>query len=76
MADKSIIVDDVCTSINPRQVKSRDSLLEAVWGMDPTTDTHVVEVYIGYLRQKLEANGESRLIQTVRGAGYMLKAAD
>jgi two-component system response regulator MprA len=58
---------------NPRQVKSRDSLLEAVWGMDPTTDTHVVEVYIGYLRQKLEASGESRLIQTVRGAGYVLR---
>lgn len=58
---------------NPRQVKGRDALLESVWGMDPTTDTHVVEVYIGYLRQKLEAGGEARLIQTVRGAGYVLR---
>ncbi|HUS13795.1 MAG TPA: response regulator transcription factor, partial [Chloroflexia bacterium] len=60
---------------HPRQVLSRDVLLERVWGMDPTTDSHVVEVYIGYLRQKLESGGEPRLIQTVRGAGYVLKEA-
>jgi two-component system response regulator MprA len=60
---------------HPRQVLSRDVLLETVWGMDPTTDTHVVEVYIGYLRQKLEAGGEPRLIATVRGVGYVLKEA-
>ena len=58
---------------HPRQVLSRDTLLETVWTMDPTTDTHVVEVYIGYLRQKLEAAGEARLIHTVRGVGYVLR---
>ncbi len=58
---------------HPRQVLSRDNLLDTVWGLDPTTDTHVVEVYIGYLRQKLEAEGEPRLIQTIRGVGYVLK---
>jgi two-component system response regulator MprA len=58
---------------HPRQVLSRDALLNTVWGLDPDTDTHVVEVYIGYLRQKLEAAGEARLIHTVRGVGYVLK---
>ncbi|HMA33084.1 MAG TPA: response regulator transcription factor [Chloroflexia bacterium] len=58
---------------HPRQVLSRDTLLESVWGMAPMTDSHVVEVYIGYLRQKLEAGSEPRLIHTVRGVGYVLK---
>src|SRR5690242_24334 len=58
---------------HPRQVLSRDLLLETVWSMDATTETHVVEVYIGYLRQKLEAGGEPRLIHTVRGVGYVLR---
>ena len=58
---------------HPRQVLSRDMLLETVWSMDATTETHVVEVYIGYLRQKLEAGGEPRLIHTVRGVGYVLR---
>ncbi|MGI8588068.1 MAG: response regulator transcription factor [Chloroflexia bacterium] len=58
---------------HPRQVLSRDALLEAVWSLDPSTDTHVVEVYVGYLRQKLEAGGEVRLITTVRGVGYVLR---
>ena len=52
---------------------TRDQLLERVWGFDKPVDTHVLEVYVGYLRQKLEAGGESRLIQTVRGAGYALR---
>ena len=58
---------------NPRQVLSRDQLLQQVWGLEPGIDTHVVEVYVGYLRQKLEAGGEPRLIQTLRGAGYSVR---
>jgi two-component system response regulator MprA len=60
---------------HPRQVLTRDQLLERVWGFDTSVDTHVLEVYVSYLRQKLETNGESRLIHTVRGAGYALRAA-
>jgi len=58
---------------HPRQVLGRDQLLDGVWGRDAAVDPHVLEVYIGYLRQKLEAGGEPRLIQTVRGAGYVLR---
>ena len=58
---------------HPRQVLSRDQLLERVWGPDTEVDDHVLEVYICSLRQKLEASGEPRLIQTVRGAGYVLR---
>jgi len=55
---------------NPRQVLNRDQLLEAVWGGDFDAVSNVVDVYVGYLRAKL---GEPRLIQTVRGVGYVLK---
>jgi len=58
---------------HPRQVLNRDQLLDGVWGRDAAVDPHVLEVYIGYLRQKLETAGEPRLIQTVRGAGYVLR---
>ena len=58
---------------HPRQVLERDRMLERIWGTDATVDTRVVEVYVGYLRQKLEAGGEPRLIQTVRGTGYVLR---
>jgi len=58
---------------HPRQVLTRDQLLAGVWGRNAAVDPHVLEVYIGYLRQKLEAGGEPRLIQTVRGAGYVLR---
>lgn len=58
---------------NPRQVLSRDQLLEEVWGFESGIDTHVLEVYVGYLRQKLEENGEVRIIHTLRGVGYVLK---
>ena len=58
---------------HPRQVLTRSQLLDGVWGRDAAVDPHVLEVYIGYLRQKLEAAGESRLIQTVRGAGYVVR---
>lgn len=58
---------------HPRRVLTRDALLDQVWGFGSDIDTHVLEVYVGYLRQKLEAGGEPRLIHTVRGAGYVLK---
>lgn len=58
---------------NPRQVLTRDMLMEKVWGYDYSGESNVLEVYVGYLRQKLEAGGEPRLIQTVRGVGYVLK---
>jgi two-component system response regulator MprA len=57
----------------PRQVLSRDDLLARVWGYDFETDTNVVDVYVLYLRRKLEAEGEPRLVHTVRGAGYSLR---
>jgi two-component system, OmpR family, response regulator MprA len=58
---------------HPRRVLSRDAILNAVWGPDFERPTNVVEVYIGYVRSKLEAVGEPRLIHTVRGAGYVLR---
>jgi two-component system response regulator MprA len=58
---------------SPRQVLERDALLERVWGFNYEAETHVLEVYVGYLRQKLEAAGEKRLIHTVRGVGYVLR---
>ena len=57
----------------PRQVLTRDIILDRVWGLDFEGSSNVMEVYIGYLRTKLEANGESRLIHTVRGVGYVFK---
>ncbi len=58
---------------NPRRVLTRDLLMEKVWGFDFSGESNVLEVYIGMLRQKLEDGGEDRLIQTVRGVGYVLK---
>jgi two-component system response regulator MprA len=58
---------------NPRQVLTREVLLERVWGFNFEAETHDLEVYVGYLRQKLEAGGEKRLIHTVRGVGYILR---
>ena len=57
---------------HPKQVLTREQLLSAVWP-DQETDDNVVAVYVGYLRAKLEAPGESRLIQTMRGFGYSLR---
>ncbi|HLZ30938.1 MAG TPA: response regulator transcription factor [Chloroflexota bacterium] len=59
---------------HPRQVLTRQGLLESVWGFPTDTASNVVDVYVGYLRQKLEAEGEPRVIQTVRGVGYVLRA--
>ncbi len=58
---------------SPRQVLPRARILEAVWGDDFYGDDNVLDVYIGYLRQKTEAGGEPRLIQTVRGVGYVIR---
>jgi two-component system, OmpR family, response regulator MprA len=55
---------------HPRQVFSKNQLLEAVWGYDYMGDSNVVETYISYLRRKLNAPNEPDLIQTVRGSGY------
>lgn len=58
---------------NPRRVLTRSRILEEVWGFDFPTSGNALEVYIGYLRRKTEAEGESRLIHTVRGVGYVLR---
>lgn len=58
---------------HPRQVLERRQILNDVWGYDFGGDDNVLEIYIGYLRKKLEANGQSRLLHTVRGVGYALR---
>lgn len=58
---------------HPNQVLSREQLLDAVWGFDYYGDTNVVDVYIRYVRKKIEQGEKSTLIQTIRGVGYVLK---
>lgn len=58
---------------HPRQVLTREQLLLRIWGYDAEAETNVLEVHIGHLRQKLEAVGRPRLIQTIRGIGYTLR---
>jgi two-component system response regulator MprA len=58
---------------NPRIVLTRDTIFERVWGSDFLGETNVIDVHVKALRDKLEANGEPRLIQTVRGVGYALR---
>lgn len=58
---------------NARRVLPRDLILARVWEQTPDVDTNVVDVYIGYLRRKVDAAGESRLIHTVRGVGFALR---
>ena len=58
---------------HPRQVLSREQILQGVWGFDYLGDSNLVDVRIKYLRDKLESGGRPRLIQTVRGAGYALR---
>jgi len=60
---------------HPRQVLTRDQILDLVWGYTFDSGTNSLAVYIGYLRRKLEEAGEVRLIQTVRGVGYALRTA-
>ena len=59
----------------PRRVLTRSVIFERVWGFDFGAGSNALDVYVGYLRRKLEANGESRLIQTIRGVGYALREA-
>jgi two-component system response regulator MprA len=58
---------------HPRQVLERSQILNEVWGYDFFGDDNVLEIYVGYLRKKLEAGGGPRVIQTVRGVGYVLR---
>jgi two-component system response regulator MprA len=60
---------------HPRQVLTRDQILDLVWGYNFDSGTNSLAVYIGYLRRKLEESGEPRLIQTVRGVGYALRTS-
>jgi two-component system response regulator MprA len=61
---------------HPRRVLSRSVLFTEVWGYDFGTGSNSLDVYIGYLRRKLEAHGGSRLVHTVRGVGYVLKESE
>lgn len=58
---------------HPRRVLTRSAIMEQIWGYDFDGESNVIEVYVGHLRQKLEAQGEPRLIHTIRNAGYVLK---
>ncbi|MBN3870981.1 response regulator transcription factor [Nostoc sp. JL33] len=58
---------------HPRQVFTKDQILQKVWGYDFMGNSNIIEVYIRYLRLKLEENNEKRLIHTVRGVGYVLR---
>ncbi|MCF6093071.1 response regulator transcription factor [Microaerobacter geothermalis] len=61
---------------HPKKVLTKDYLMEQVWGFDFSGESNVLEVYIALLRQKLEEQGEKRLIKTVRGVGYVLRSED
>jgi DNA-binding response OmpR family regulator len=58
---------------HPRQVLTREMIYDRIWGYDFGGESNIIEVYIRYLRQKTESGGEPRLIQTVRGVGYVLR---
>jgi two-component system response regulator MprA len=58
---------------SPEQVLTREMLLAGLWGEDSPVESNVVDAHVANLRQKLEASGQSRLIQTIRGVGFMLK---
>ncbi len=60
---------------HPNQVLTREMIYEHIWEYDFGGESNIIEVYVRYLRTKLEANGKSRLIQTVRGVGYALREA-
>jgi two-component system, OmpR family, response regulator MprA len=61
--------------LNPGQVLTRSLIYNRVWGGEAPYESHSLDVYIGYLRRKLEAGGRSRFIHTVRGVGYSLRRA-
>ena len=58
---------------NPRRVLTREMIFDRVWGYDFGGESNIIEVYVRYLRQKTEENGEPRLVHTVRGVGYVLR---
>jgi two-component system response regulator MprA len=58
---------------HPRQVLARTTIYEHVWGYDASLSSNTLDMFVSYLRRKLEADGEPRLIQTVRGVGFMLR---
>ena len=58
---------------NPRKVLSRSVIFDKIWGYDFGPESNALDVYVGYLRRKLESSGEARLIHTVRGVGYVMK---
>ena len=58
---------------HPRQVLTREMIYDNVWGYDFGGESNIIEVYVRYLRQKLEPEGKSRLLHTVRGMGYVLR---
>ncbi len=62
-----------CLMSHPRQVFTRDQIIENIWGYDFLGDSNIIEVYVRYLRLKLEAKDEKRLIHTARGVGYSLR---
>jgi two-component system response regulator MprA len=59
--------------LHPRQVLGSDLIYDRIWGVDVRSASNTLRVYIGYLRRKLEADGEPRLIQTIHGIGYVLR---
>jgi DNA-binding response OmpR family regulator len=61
---------------NPGRVLTRPLITEHVWGLDFDPESNVVDVYVGYLRRKIDGEGDRPLLRTVRGAGYSLKADD
>src|SRR3989442_84684 len=61
---------------NAGRVLTRPMIAEHVWGLDFDSESNVIDVYVGYLRRKIDASGERRLLHTVRGAGYVLKGAE
>ena len=61
---------------NAGRVLTRPMIAEHVWGLGFDSESNVIDVYVGYLRRKIDASGEPRLLHTVRGAGYVLRAAE
>jgi len=61
---------------NVGRVLTRPMIAQHVWGLDFDTESNIIDVYVGYLRRKIDAAGDRRLLHTVRGAGYVLKADD
>lgn len=59
--------------LNPKRVLTRDMIMERIWGYDFSGESNVLEVYVALLRQKLEESGGKRVIQTIRGTGYVLR---